>query len=237
MNLNCGSTNTKNLKKRVLEEGADIGIALDGDADRVIVIDEKGNEVDGNLLLALIIKNLNERKLLNNKSVVSTIMANIGLEKYLSGIGLNLTRTNVGDRYLAEGMREANSNIGGEPSGHIIMSNFGKTGDGLIASLQVLSIMCASGKPVSEIVNLFDLYPQKNITIPLNGKNTLTDSEIQKITRDADDLLRDDGRVVVRKSGTEPIMRIMVESLDSKLADSVAGKLSDSIKHLMEKSN
>jgi len=237
INLNCGSTNTKNLKKKVLEEGADIGISLDGDADRVIVIDEKGKEVDGNLLLALIIKNLNERQLLNNQSVVSTIMANIGLEKYLSGIGLNLTRTNVGDRYLAEGMREVNSNIGGEPSGHIIMSNFGKTGDGLIASLQVLSIMCASGKPVSEIVNLFDLYPQKNITIPLNGKNELTDSEIQKITKDADDLLGDNGRAVVRKSGTEPIMRVMVESLDSKLADSVAGKLSDSIKYLMDNNN
>ena len=135
INLNCGSTNTDILKKRVLSENADIGIALDGDADRIVIIDEKGNEVDGNLLFALIIKNLKENELLENKIVVSTIMANMALEKYLSEIELELIRTNVGDRHLVEGMRKNNSNIGGEPSGHIVMSNFGKTGDGLIASL------------------------------------------------------------------------------------------------------
>ena len=137
INLNCGSTSTENLKAKVIKENADIGIALDGDADRIVIIDEKGHEVDGNLLFALIVKNMKEKELLENKTIISTIMANMALEKYLSEINLDLVRTNVGDRYLVEGMRKNNSNIGGEPSGHIVMGNFGKTGDGLIAALQI----------------------------------------------------------------------------------------------------
>ena len=235
INLNCGSTSTENLKKRVIEENADIGIALDGDADRIVIIDEKGNEVDGNLLFALIVKNMKENNLLQNKFIISTIMANIGLEKYLSENQLDLIRTNVGDRYLVEGMRENNSNIGGEPSGHVVMSNFGKTGDGLIASLQVLSIMCSDDRPISEIVNLFKLYPQKNITIPINGKDPLDDKYIKEVIREKKDFLGKNGRIIVRKSGTEPIIRIMVESLDNKLANKIANQISDSIKTLINK--
>lgn len=235
INLNCGSTNTDILKKRVLSENADIGIALDGDADRIVIIDEKGNEVDGNLLFALIIKNLKENELLENKIVISTIMANMALEKYLSEIELELIRTNVGDRYLVEGMRKNNSNIGGEPSGHIVMSNFGKTGDGLIASLQILSIMCLDHRPISEIVNLFKLYPQKNITIPLKGKDPLSNEGIQKVIKKQTDILGESGRIVVRKSGTEPIIRIMVESLDDKLSLNIANEISSSIEHLINK--
>mgnify|MGYP005731166869 FL=1 len=134
INLKCGSTNTDLLKKTVIEKSADIGIALDGDADRMIVVDEKGKEVDGDLLFASIIKNWNDRGMLANKSVASTIMANFALEKYLSSIGINLIRTNVGDRHLVKSMRDNNLLIGGEPSGHIVMRNFGTTGDGLIAS-------------------------------------------------------------------------------------------------------
>ena len=235
INLNCGSTSTENLKKRVIEENADIGIALDGDADRIVIIDEKGNEVDGNLLFALIVKNMKENNLLQNKFIISTIMANIGLEKYLSENQLDLIRTNVGDRYLVEGMRENNSNIGGEPSGHFVMSNFGKTGDGLIASLQVLSIMCSDDRPISEIVNLFKLYPQKNITIPINGNDPLDDKYIKEVIREKKDFLGKNGRIIVRKSGTEPIIRIMVESLDNKLANKIANQISDSIKTLINK--
>ena len=178
---------------------------------------------------------MKENNLLQNKFIISTIMANIGLEKYLSENQLDLIRTNVGDRYLVEGMRENNSNIGGEPSGHVVMSNFGKTGDGLIASLQVLSIMCSDDRPISEIMNLFKLYPQKNITIPINGKDPLDDKYIKEVIREQKDFLGKNGRIIVRKSGTEPIIRIMVESLDNKLANKIANQISDSIKTLINK--
>lgn len=237
INLNCGSTSTENLKAKVIKENADIGIALDGDADRIVIIDEKGNEVDGNLLFALIVKNMKEKELLENKTIISTIMANMALEKYLSEINLDLVRTNVGDRYLVEGMRKNNSNIGGEPSGHIVMGNFGKTGDGLIAALQILSIMCSDERPVSEIVNLFNLYPQKNITIPINGEDPLTDKDVQKVLKEQENILGSSGRIIVRKSGTEPIVRIMVESLEAELANDAANQISVSIKSLINKKN
>ncbi|MDG1524370.1 MAG: phosphoglucosamine mutase, partial [Hyphomicrobiales bacterium] len=237
INFNCGSTNTDNLKAKVIKENADIGIALDGDADRIVIIDEKGDEIDGNLLFALIVKNMKEKELLNNKSIISTIMANMALEKYLSEINLDLIRTSVGDRYLVEGMRENNSNIGGEPSGHIVMSNFGKTGDGLIAALQILSIMCFDQRPISEIVNLFKLYPQKNITIPINGEDPLTDTNVQNVIKEQENILGSSGRIIVRKSGTEPIVRIMVECLEAELANKTANQISDSIKSLINKKN
>ena len=221
INLKCGSTNTDLLKKTVIEKSADIGIALDGDADRMIVVDEKGKEVDGDLLFASIIKNWNDRGMLANKSVASTIMANFALEKYLSSIGINLIRTNVGDRHLVKSMRENDLLIGGEPSGHIVMRNFGTTGDGLIASLQVLSMMSYEDKPISELTDLFEPYPQKNISVSIKNKNPLNDPIVKKVIKEQELSLANNGRIIVRESGTEPIIRVMVESKKKALINDI----------------
>ena len=221
INLKCGSTNTDLLKKTVIEKSADIGIALDGDADRMIVVDEKGKEVDGDLLFASIIKNWNDRGMLANKSVASTIMANFALEKYLSSIGINLIRTNVGDRHLVKSMRENDLLIGGEPSGHIVMRNFGTTGDGLIASLQVLSMMSYEDRPISELTDLFKPYPQKNISVPIKNKNPLNDPVVKKVIKEQELSIAKNGRIIVRKSGTEPIIRVMVESKKKALINDI----------------
>ena len=221
INLNCGSTNTDLLKKTVIEKSADIGIALDGDADRMIVVDEKGKEVDGNLLFASIIKNWSDRDMIGNKSVASTIMANFALEKYLSSIGINLIRTNVGDRHLVKSMRENDLLIGGEPSGHIVMRNFGTTGDGLIASLQVLSMMSYEDKPISELTDLFEPYPQKNISVSIKNKNPLNDPIVKKVIKEQELSLANNGRIIVRESGTEPIIRVMVESKKKALINDI----------------
>ena len=237
INLKCGSTNTDLLKKTVIEKSADIGIALDGDADRMIVVDEKGKEVDGNLLFASIIKNWNDRGMLANKSVASTIMANFALEKYLSSIGINLIRTNVGDRHLVKSMRDNNLLIGGEPSGHIVMRNFGTTGDGLIASLQVLSMMSYEDRPISELTNLFELYPQKNISIPINNKNPLNDPVVKKVIREQELSLADNGRIIVRESGTEPIIRVMVESKKELIINDICKNIVSTIEKSIKKNN
>ncbi len=221
INLNCGSTNTDLLKKTVIEKSADIGIALDGDADRMIVVDEKGREVDGNLLFASIIKNWSDRDMIGNKSVASTIMANFALEKYLSSIGINLIRTNVGDRHLVKSMRENDLLIGGEPSGHIVMRNFGTTGDGLIASLQVLSMMSYEDRPISELTDLFKPYPQKNISVPIKNKNPLNDPVVKKVIKEQELSIANNGRIIVRESGTEPIIRVMVESKDKVVINDI----------------
>ena len=237
INLNCGSTNTDLLKKIVVEERADIGIALDGDADRMIIVDEKGEEVDGNLLFASIVKNWKDKGILENKSVASTIMANFALENYLSSIGIDLIRTSVGDRHLVKSMRENNLKIGGEPSGHIVMSNFGTTGDGLIASLQVLSMMCSEDRPISELVNLFELYPQKNISIPIGENNPLNDPIVKKVIKEQESSLINKGRIIVRESGTEPIIRVMVESKEEKIINDICKKIVSSIEKSQEKNN
>ena len=237
INLNCGSTNTDLLKKTVIEKSADIGIALDGDADRMIVVDEKGKEVDGNLLFASIIKNWSDRDMIGNKSVASTIMANFALEKYLSSIGINLIRTNVGDRHLVKSMRDNNLLIGGEPSGHIVMRNFGTTGDGLIASLQVLSMMSYEDRPISELTNLFELYPQKNISIPINNKNPLNDPVVKKVIREQELSLADNGRIIVRESGTEPIIRVMVESKNEIIINDICKNIVSTIEKSIKKNN
>ena len=237
INLKCGSTNTDLLKKTVIEKSADIGIALDGDADRMIVVDEKGKEVDGDLLFASIIKNWNDRGMLANKSVASTIMANFALEKYLSSIGINLIRTNVGDRHLVKSMRDNNLLIGGEPSGHIVMRNFGTTGDGLIASLQVLSMMSYEDRPISELTNLFELYPQKNISIPINNKNPLNDPVVKKVIKEQELSLADNGRLIVRESGTEPIIRVMVESKKETIINDICKNIISSIEKSIKNNN
>ena len=203
----------------------------------MIIVDEKGKEVDGNLLFAAIVKNWNDRGLLENKSVASTIMANFALENYLSSLGIDLVRTNVGDRHLVKSMRENNLKIGGEPSGHIVMSNFGTTGDGLVASLQVLSMMSSEDRPISELVNLFELYPQKNISIPINGNNSLNDPAVKKIIKEQELLLDNKGRIIVRESGTEPIIRVMVESKEEAMTNNICEKIVSSIEKSLQKKN
>ena len=159
--------------------------------------------------------------MIGNKSVASTIMANFALEKYLSSIGINLIRTNVGDRYLVKSMRENDLLIGGEPSGHIVMRNFGTTGDGLIASLQVLSMMSYEDRPISELTDLFEPYPQKNISVPIKNKNPLNDPVVKKVIKEQELSIAKNGRIIVRKSGTEPIIRVMVESKDKVVINDI----------------
>ena len=221
INDGVGSTDLGALKARVLEESADIGIALDGDADRLIVIDEKGQEVDGDQLMALIGTSMARDGLLKGGGVVATVMSNLGLERCLAAQGLSLVRTKVGDRYVLEAMRSGGYNVGGEQSGHMILTDHATTGDGTIAALQVLCALVRSGKPASELLHLFDRVPQllKNVRFEA-GDPLDTDSVRQAIEDGAADL-GSGGRLVIRKSGTEPLIRVMAEGDDQALVTRV----------------
>lgn len=210
INQDCGATHTELLQKSVLENKADIGIALDGDADRLIVVDELGNVVDGDYIIAAIAKNWKESKKLRGSNIVTTTMTNLAMEKYLNSIGLNLIRSDVGDKYVLQKMLEIGANIGGEKSGHIIPIDFSTTGDGCVSALQILAYIKKSGIKTSDIRKLYDPYPQimKNIPKILD----LNDSGIRTVIQNLENILKDNGRVIVRKSGTEPITRIMIES-------------------------
>ncbi len=221
INQDCGSTSTKALQQAVAEYRADIGIALDGDADRVIVCDEKGRAVDGDQILALIAASLKKRGELKGGGVVSTVMANFGLEKYLSGLGLMLERTKVGDRYVVESMRAKGMNVGGEPSGHVVLSDYSTTGDGLITALQVLAVVAGEGRKVSEACRNFEPAPQvlKNVRIA-NGE-PLENAAVKAAIASGEEKLGKSGRVVIRKSGTEPLIRVMAEGDNLKQVSSV----------------
>jgi len=230
INQDCGSTHLEAIKARVLAEGADIGIALDGDADRVIVIDEKGAQVDGDQLMALIAESWHERGILRGGGVVSTVMSNMGLEKFLGSMGLDLIRTQVGDRYVVEHMRAHGYNVGGEQSGHIVLTDYATTGDGLLAALQVLSVCRARDMPVSAACHKFEPYPQvlKNVRYAPGGA-PLDNSAVKSAIVDAEQRLAGTGRLVIRKSGTEPLIRVMAEAEDPALVrevvDSVVGSV------------
>ncbi|WP_300422700.1 phosphoglucosamine mutase [uncultured Hyphomonas sp.] len=217
INAGVGSTATGLLKSTVTETGADIGIAFDGDADRVIVIDELGEEVDGDQVMALIAGELHRANRLKGGGMVATIMSNMGLAEYLKGLDLTLARTKVGDRYVGEHMRQHGFNLGGEQSGHIILSDVSTTGDGLLAALQVLKTLASSDRPASSIMRVFEPAPQKLINIPFNGSNPLESAGVGDALTQADELLGERGRMVVRKSGTEPLIRVMAEALDEEL--------------------
>ena len=227
INENCGSTSPETLSKKVLQEKADIGIALDGDADRLLVVDEKGQVVDGDILIGLIAKHLKDTKKLKKDKIVATQMSNIALDNFLAENSIELLRCNVGDRYVIEKMREVNSNFGAEKSGHIILSDFSTTGDGLVAALQILSILIENkGKKVSQITNIFTLAPQILVNVKLkNDQNPLENSQIiQKI-----DQIRQknpENRIFIRKSGTEPLIRIMAEGGDQNLIKEIANQIS-----------
>tara|TARA_Y100001970_G_C14258231_1_gene877259 strand:+ start:8595 stop:9932 length:1338 start_codon:yes stop_codon:yes gene_type:complete len=221
INEGCGSTNLESLSKKVIEEKADVGIALDGDADRVVFCDEKGETIDGDQIMALIAQDWAKKDKIKGKTIVGTLMSNYGLEKYLSEIGLLLERSKVGDRYVVETMLHNGYNFGGEQSGHIILSDFSTTGDGLIAALQALSIINSSGKRVSNAAKVFMPVPQKLNNIKYKSPDLLTLDSVQSVIRSAEKRLDGKGRILVRKSGTEPLIRVMVESEDVSLMDSV----------------
>lgn len=230
INDKCGSTAPEMLVQKVKEFRADIGIALDGDADRVVIVDEKGQIVDGDQLMAVIAESWHRRGKLSAGGVVATVMSNLGLERYLKSQGLGLVRTPVGDRYVVEHMRKHGYNVGGEQSGHIVLSDFTTTGDGLVSALQVLACVVATGKPVSEVCARFTPLPQvlKNVRYA-NGK-PLEDTRVRKAIEGAQQKLGEKGRIVIRPSGTEPVIRVMAEGDDETLVNAVVGDIVDAVK-------
>jgi phosphoglucosamine mutase len=230
INDKCGSTAPELLVQKVKEFRADIGIALDGDADRVVIVDEKGQIVDGDQLMAVIAESWHRRGKLAAGGVVATVMSNLGLERYLNSQGLGLVRTPVGDRYVVEHMRKHGYNVGGEQSGHIVLSDFTTTGDGLVSALQVLACVVATGKPVSHVCARFTPLPQvlKNVRYS-NGK-PLEDKRVRKAIEGAKQKLGEKGRIVIRPSGTEPVIRVMAEGDDELLVNAVVGDIVDAVK-------
>jgi phosphoglucosamine mutase len=230
INQECGSTDTRALKDAVLKYRADIGIALDGDADRVIIVDEKGTTVDGDQLMALIAKSWKASGALTKPGLVTTVMSNLGLERFLKSLSLKMIRTKVGDRYVVEAMRAQGYNLGGEQSGHIVLADYSTTGDGLLAALQVLAVCVQSGKPVSEICRLFDPAPQILQNVRYEGGDPLNDAKVKDAIKAAEARLEGSGRLLIRKSGTEPLVRIMAEGDDEALVREIVGGLCDVVK-------
>jgi phosphoglucosamine mutase len=215
INDNVGSTHLDLVRESVVASGADIGIALDGDADRLIVVDEKGQTVDGDQLMALIGSQWAEQGRLRGGGVVATVMSNLGLERFLNGRGLDLVRTRVGDRYVLETMRAKGYNVGGEQSGHMILLDHATTGDGTVAALQVLAALVQSGKRASELLHLFDPVPQLLKNVRFAGGKPLEDTRVKAAIADAEASLNGRGRLVIRPSGTEPVIRVMAEGDDA----------------------
>jgi phosphoglucosamine mutase len=226
----CGSTAPQALQARVVEEGAHIGIALDGDADRLIIVDERGRIIDGDQLMALIGVTWADRGSLKGDGVVATIMSNLGLERFLASRNLGLQRTKVGDRYVLETMRGQGYNVGGEQSGHIILSDYATTGDGLVAALQVLSCLVESGKPASELLHLFDPLPQLLKNVRFSGGQPLETAPVKQAIEEGEARLSGTGRLVIRKSGTEPLIRVMAEGEDERLVEEVVDQICEAVK-------
>jgi phosphoglucosamine mutase len=230
INHKCGSTAPEAIIEKVREVRADIGIALDGDADRVVIIDEKGSIVDGDQLMAVIAESWHRRGKLAAGGIVATVMSNLGLERYLKGLGLSLARTNVGDRYVVEHMRKHGYNVGGEQSGHIVLSDFTTTGDGLVSALQVLACVVATGKPVSEVCARFTPLPQILKNVRFTEGKPLEDARVRKAIEGAQKRLGEAGRLVIRPSGTEPVIRVMAEGDDEQVVTRVVGDIVDAVK-------
>ena len=225
INLNCGSTHPVALSRKVHEVRADIGIALDGDADRVLIVDETGAVIDGDQLMGLIAESWAADKMLRGNGIVATVMSNLGLERFLGGIGLSLERTKVGDRYVVEHMRKHDFNVGGEQSGHIVLSDFATTGDGLVAALQVMACVQRMGRPVSEVCRRFEPVPQVLKNVRHSGGNPLNDSHVKAAIADAEAELGTSARLVIRPSGTEPLIRVMAEGDDRAQIETVVDQL------------
>jgi phosphoglucosamine mutase len=221
INKDCGSTEPAALAAKVREVRADIGIALDGDADRLIIVDERGHVVDGDQLMAVIAESWQADGRLSKPGVVATVMSNLGFERYLDGIGLKLARTAVGDRYVLEHMREHGYNLGGEASGHIILSDYATTGDGLVAALQVLAVVKKQDKPVSKVCHRFEPLPQILRNVRYKKGKPLEDAKVRLAIESAQQKLNGQGRLVIRPSGTEPVIRVMGEGDDKALVENV----------------
>ncbi|MEC7953180.1 MAG: phosphoglucosamine mutase [Erythrobacter sp.] len=230
INDGVGSTSLAAMRERVVEEGADIGIALDGDADRLIVIDEKGNTVDGDQIMGLIATRLHEQGALRGGGVVATVMSNLGLERYLQSMGLTLERTKVGDRYVLERMRAGGFNLGGEQSGHMILTDHATTGDGTMAALSVLASLVRTGKPASELLHVFDPVPQLLKNVRYSGSTPLENAVVKQTISDAENELAGKGRLVIRASGTEPVIRVMAEGDDAAQVEAVVDRICEAVK-------
>lgn len=227
INKECGSTHPESLCEAVLREGAHIGIALDGDADRITVVDEKGQVKDGDQLMAMIADYANRNGTLKGGGIAATLMSNLGLERFLRARNINLHRTKVGDRYVMEAMKEHGLNIGGEQSGHLILGDYSTTGDALIAGLQILAAVMESGKPTSVAMKMFEPVPQLLKNVKYSGTSPLVRDDVKSAIANVEKTLGKDGRIVVRPSGTEPLIRIMIEGEKreqiEKMAEDLAG--------------
>ena len=232
INKDCGSTDTYTMCQMVREHGADIGIALDGDADRVLIADETGNLLDGDLLMAIVAESWQRRGKLNGGGIVATVMSNLGLEHYLRDIGLTLERTQVGDRYVVDHMRANGFNVGGEQSGHIVLSDYNTTGDGLIAAIEVLCALEDTGNSVSELGRRFQPYPQILENVRFKGNSPLDNKTVKEAVDDGESRLKASGRILVRKSGTEPLIRVMAEGTDQALVQSVVADIVTAIEQV-----
>ena len=218
------------MMEAVLEYRADIGIALDGDADRVVIADEKGRLIDGDQIMATIASALKGQGRLSGGGVVSTIMANMGFEQYLQSEDLELVRTKVGDRYVVEAMRERGMNIGGEPSGHVILSDYVRTGDGLVTALQILTVLAEEERPLSEVAHKFEPFPNILENVRYTDGNPLDADNVKKAIADAENAFAGKGRTVIRKSGTEPLIRVMAEGEDEALVRRVVDDIVREVK-------
>ena len=232
INLDVGSTATDALRKKVHEVRADIGIALDGDADRVIIVDENGEVVDGDQLMAVVAQSWAEDGLLSQPGIVATVMSNLGLERFLGSIGLSLARTKVGDRYVVEHMRQHGYNVGGEQSGHLILSDFSTTGDGLVSALQILAVVRKTGKSVSEVCRRFEPVPQILKNLRFGGGKPLEKASVKAAIADGEARLGQTGRLVIRPSGTEPLIRVMAEGDDHALVEAVVDDIIGALKQV-----
>ena len=225
INENCGSTDTRLLSEKVIEEKADIGIALDGDGDRIIISDENGHIVDGDQILGLLSLDLKNRGQLLQNKVVGTSMTNKGLEKKFNDHGIELVRTDVGDRYVKERMIQENINIGGEQSGHIIMRDFTNTGDGMVVALQILSVLKSNKKNVSDLMKFFEPIPQKLINVKVDSRDILENEKTNNFFSQIKEKVADQGRIIVRMSGTEPLLRVMVECETEKRLNEISDQV------------
>ena len=230
INHKCGALHPEGLAKAVLKHGANVGIALDGDADRLIVVDEKGQVVDGDAIMAICTQELVTRRELAKKTLVATVMSNIGLERAVAQWGVKVKRTRVGDRYVVEEMRKNGYNLGGEQSGHLVFLDHATTGDGTLAALQLLAVLCRNGKPLSELTKIFEPVPQTLLNVVVKRRKELGElPEVMKAIKSAEEKLGKDGRVLVRFSGTEPKARVLIEGPNRDKNEQYAKEIADAL--------